>query len=134
MAEGLVKGIKIYRDERGIPTQGVPEKLTVAELEALTAPTGPIQAPVNTLAPVLTGTPQVGQVLSVSDGNWNANPAPTFARVWKRNGSAISGQTAATYTLVTGDLAANITVEVTATNAQGVSAATSNSLGPVIAE
>jgi hypothetical protein len=68
-------------------------------------------APANTVAPVITGTTQVGQVLSVSDGTWSPTWS-TFAYQWLRNGGAISAATANTYTLASGDLGATISAQV----------------------
>jgi hypothetical protein len=90
-------------------------------------------APRNTVAPVLSGTPTVGQALTVTNGTWVSKVgAPSYARVWYRDNDVILGQTVATYTLVSGDVGANISVRVTATNVHGSSVATSNSLGPVV--
>jgi hypothetical protein len=70
-------------------------------------------APDNTVAPAITGTARVGQVLTGSTGTWSGTP--TFARQWRANGAAIPGATGATYTLVTDDLGKVITLAVTAT-------------------
>lgn len=87
-------------------------------------------APVNTVLPVITGTPTEGQTLSVSNGTWVNTPI-TYARQWLRNGSVIGGATGTTYVLVTADVGANISCAVTATNTGGPGSALSNSLGPV---
>lgn len=88
-------------------------------------------APVNTVAPVASGTPHVGQQLSVTNGTFTG-AGITYTRAWKRNGVAIGGATGATYTLVLADLGASITCTVTATNVDGAASATSNALGPVL--
>ena len=77
-------------------------------------------------APAVTGTAQVGSVLSTTDGTWTYFGAPTFAYQWQRNGANIVGQTANTYTLVDADDAATIRCVVTATNAAGSGSANSN--------
>lgn len=82
-------------------------------------------APANTVLPSISGTARVGQTLTASNGTWNGKPAPTFGRVWRRNGTAISGATGTTYVLVTADIGATITVTVTATNTEGAVPATS---------
>lgn len=51
-------------------------------------------------------------------------PAPTYTFQWKRNGSNISGETNQTYRRVAADAGANITCEITATNASGTDTAT----------
>ncbi len=69
---------------------------TSAATSAVVDPNAP--AVENTVAPSISGTAAVGQVLTAHDGTWN--PADTtLARQWKRNGVAIAGATGATYTL-----------------------------------
>jgi hypothetical protein len=92
-------------------------------------------SPVNTVVPAITGTNNIGQVLTTTDGTWTGTPAPTFAYQWFRGAAAISGQTATTYTIQSQDLhptAQAITCQVTATNASGTAVATSNIITPVI--
>lgn len=90
-------------------------------------------APVNTVAPALSGTPIVGETLTVTNGTWTGTPAPTYAREWLRDGSAISGATGTTYVLTEDDVDASITVRVTGTNSAGNAQAVSNAIGPVVA-
>jgi hypothetical protein len=67
--------------------------------------------------------PVVGTVCSVTQGNWAGTPT-SYAYAWYRNGVAIGGATAATYTLVSADTGGKqITAVVTATNATGSTAA-----------
>ena len=88
-------------------------------------------APVNSVAPVITGTATESQTLSVSDGTWSGSPTYTYQ--WRRGGTAISGANGATYTLVTADVGATITCTITATNGAGSASATSAGVGPVAA-
>lgn len=94
--------------------------------------------PVNTVAPEISGTPELGEVLTGTDGTWTANPAPTFAYAWQRSADGstgwanIAGADAATYTLVADDVDQYIRLEVTGTNTQGSDEAVSNVLGPVL--
>jgi hypothetical protein len=90
--------------------------------------TGTGVAPVNTVVPVISGTPTVGQTLSSTTGTWTGNPAPTYTYQWKRNGSNIVSATSSTYTLVQADATFAITCAVTGTNVAGAAEATSNSL------
>lgn len=90
-------------------------------------------APVNTALPAITGTAQVGQTLTVSNGTWTSKSAVTYARQWQADGANISGATATTYVPVTGDVDKTITVVVTATNANGSATATSAATAAVIA-
>lgn len=87
-----------------------------------------LSAPVNTVAPVISGSAVMGSVLTTSDGTWTGSPAPTFAYQWKRNGADIGGATSQTYTTSAPDFSAAITCTVTATNSQGNASATSNSI------
>jgi hypothetical protein len=65
-------------------------------------------APVNTVAPAVTGTATVGQTLSTTNGTWTGAPAPTFTYQWQRAGSNIGGATASTYLLVIADVGSTI--------------------------
>jgi hypothetical protein len=90
--------------------------------------------PSNTVAPVISGTPTVGQTLSSTTGTWTGNPTPTYTYQWKRNGSNIASATSSTYTLVQADATFAITCAVTGTNVAGAAEATSNSLAIVDAD
>jgi len=83
-------------------------------------------APVNSVAPVVSGTAVVSQVLTTTDGTW-ANSPTSFSYQWKRGATNI-GTNATTYTLVAADAGQNITCIVTATNEAGSANATSNAL------
>lgn len=89
-------------------------------------------APANTVLPVISGTAQADEILSVTTGTWSNGPTG-FTYQWRRGGSNIGGATASTYTLVVGDVAANIDCIVTATNAGGSTGATAAAVGPIIA-
>lgn len=81
---------------------------------------GPVaQPPTNSVAPVISGNPIVGQLLTTSNGTWAGTPSPSFTYQWRRNGTPISGATGATYTVQTADIGASLTVAVTATNSAG---------------
>lgn len=87
--------------------------------------------PENVVAPSISGTAQVGQQLTCSPGTWTGTAPITFSYQWRRNGTAISGATASTYTLVAADEGATIRCSVTATNVVGSATAESNNVGPV---
>ncbi len=76
-------------------------------------------APVNTVAPTITGTATVGQTLTGANGTWTGKETPVLTRQWRRGGVAISGATAATYLLAAPDVGAAITFAVTGTNWAG---------------
>lgn len=88
-------------------------------------------APVNTVAPVVSGTAQVGQTLSSTTGTWTGTPTPTYTYQWQRNGSNIGGATGSSYALVPADDGKNIRCVVTATNAVGSVSANSNATAAV---
>jgi hypothetical protein len=92
---------------------------------------GPVVSAFNTVAPAITGTPTVGQTLTVTNGTWVGTPTITFTRQWRRDGVAIAGATNTTYVLQAADQGKVITVEVTATNPNGTNTALSNATPPI---
>lgn len=82
-----------------------------------------VAAPVNTVAPAVTGTTTINNLQTCSTGTWTGYPTPTYTYQWQENTGSwanISGQTASTYTpTVVGDYRC----VVTATNSQGASSA-----------
>ena len=89
--------------------------------------------PTNTVAPVVSGTTTVGQTLSSTTGTWTGEGSITYAYQWLDDGAAISGATSNTFTLTASEEGGFITCRVTATDDNGSTAATSNSVGPVAA-
>lgn len=93
-------------------------------------------APANTVAPVASGTPNTGEVLSCTTGTWTGYPDPTYTYQWQRSAdgatgwAAIAGATGSTYTVVEADETQYLRCVVTGTNAVGSAAANSNNLGP----
>ena len=86
--------------------------------------------PVALDAPTVSGAPAVGQTLTAGHGRWlSASGVTGYAYQWKRGGVNIIGATASTYTLVADDAATNVTVAVTAADAQGSTASTSAAMG-----
>ena len=92
--------------------------------------------PQNTALPVISGTAQVGQSLSVSNGSWNGNPNG-FTYQWQSAAAAggpftdITGAAAAGYTVLSGDVDRYLRAVVTASNGAGSSSANSVAVGPV---
>ncbi len=74
--------------------------------------------PANTVAPVVTGTPSVGQTLSCSTGTWSNNPT-SYQYAWLRDFEPIPGATGASYLVAISDAGHSLTCEVTATNPAG---------------
>ena len=85
-------------------------------------------APVNTVAPAVTGTATVGSTLTTTDGTWTGAPAPTFTYQWFRSPStSIGGATSSSYVLVIGDRGFGIFCRVKATNTIAPSGVTADS-------
>jgi YD repeat-containing protein len=80
-------------------------------------------APTNTVAPTITGTVQAGHTLTVATGTWSGSTPLTYTYQWEDCNSSgagctnISGATASTYVLATGDVGHTIVASVTASNA-----------------
>lgn len=81
-------------------------------------------APANVIKPAISGVLTVGEVLTAYEGTWDNEPT-SFTYQWKNAGTDISGATARTYTLVSGDSGDAITVAVTGINGAGNATATS---------
>lgn len=82
-----------------------------------------VQLPVNSVAPVITGTATQGQTLTCSPGTWSKSPA--FSYQWLRAGAPIAGATASTRVLAAADAGFKMSCRVTATNAGFSASATS---------
>jgi hypothetical protein len=87
-------------------------------------------APENTVLPVISGTLEVGQTLTTTNGTWLYTPT-SYTYQWKDDGATIVGATNSTYQLTASEVGATITVVVTAHNASGATDATSAGVGPV---
>lgn len=89
-------------------------------------------APVNTVAPAITGTATVGEALTTSNGTWTGKEPPSnFAYQWKAAGANIAGATTKTYTLTEAEVGKAITVTVTARNWKAAASATSSATAAV---
>jgi hypothetical protein len=84
--------------------------------------------PADAIAPVVSGTPAVGQTLSCANGSWTGVAPLTYAEQWLHSGSAIAGATGSTYVIQAADEGHGLACEVTATNEFGKVSATSNTL------
>ena len=114
--------------------RGSRRRLLVA-LTTLVATGAVVQAavaipPANTAPPVISGTLQVGQTLTTTNGTWSNEPS-SFAYQWLRCNPAgnscvpVANGTQRTYTLVGADSGRTMRSRVTATNADGSSNAQS---------
>lgn len=87
--------------------------------------------PVNTVAPVITGTPAASHTLTCTTGTWS--PPPTgYSYQWKRDGSPISGATDSSYLVAVSDDSHSFTCTVIASDAAGPSLPATS--GPVSVE
>jgi hypothetical protein len=88
--------------------------------------------PSNTAIPVISGTLNVGETLTTTNGTWDNSPT-AYSYQWLRGGADISGATSNTYTLVGADEDEFISCKVTASNVYGSTDATSaqtTAIGP----
>lgn len=90
-----------------------------APTDAVIAPA----APVNTVAPVITGDAKVGSELEVVAGTWTGFPEPELIYQWFRDDGVepveIEGATNNTYTVTEADIGFQLFVTETATNSEG---------------
>jgi hypothetical protein len=84
--------------------------------------------PASTAAPVISGTPAVGQTLSCADGLWTGIGKLEYTRQWLRDGTPIAGASGSTYAVQAADVGHGLSCEVTAKNEIGSVNATSNVL------
>jgi hypothetical protein len=89
--------------------------------------------PINTVAPVVSGTAQVRQTLSCTTGTWTGNAPITYAYQWQSNTTNIVGATSSTYIIDSAYVGTTIRCIVTATNPIGSTPAQSNSTSAVAA-
>lgn len=100
---------------------------TSASVGPVTAPPPPPSPPSNTQLPVISGTPQQGDTLTVSKGSWTGSPT-SYTYSWS------DGTTGSSDTLSVADVGQTITATVTASNSAGAGLpATSAGVGPVTA-
>lgn len=86
------------------------------------------RTPVNTVAPVISGTNTFGSTLTTTNGTFTGTATLIYTYQWLRGGSPIAGQTASTYVIGASDSLAAITCEVTATNSYGFDSEVSNTI------
>jgi phospholipase C len=109
--------------------------------QATASPVGPVVAPpqpANTKLPVISGWAQDGQTLFVANGSWSSPDVLSFGYQWQRCDSSgasctdITGGNSQTYVLANGDDGSQITVVVSAIDAEHqVTKATATAVGPV---
>ena len=95
--------------------------------DIINIPGGVIGAPQATTPAQITGTPKVGQTLSITDPVWDTDGV-TNTYAWVRNGTAISGATAKTYKVTAQDAGKQIAAKVTGTKEGKTGTSVSNAL------
>ena len=99
---------------------------------------GALNAPLNTVAPSISGTAQQGATLTANSGSWTGSAPISYAFKWQQCDSHgagcgdIGGAAAQTYSPSGSDVGHTIRVEVTATNAAGSSTAASGSSAMIV--
>jgi len=97
---------------------------------AVVQPRSSTATPRNTAAPTITGTPQVGELLTAENGTWTNSPT-SYTYAWQRcdvdiaSCTTVIGATNKAYGVRTADLGYRIRVQVTAKNAAGSTTANS---------
>jgi hypothetical protein len=95
--------------------------------------------PVNTGAPAISGSPHEAQTLTASVGTWAGTAPFAFSYQWQRCSvlgggcEEIPGATSSTYAVGALDVASELAVIVTATNAEGAAAASSAETSTILA-
>jgi hypothetical protein len=125
----------VIRSTAGAGTVQVPTYVAVAGSSpprstlSWTAGAAPA-VPTNSVAPTITGTAQVGQVLTAVNGTWAGTPTPTFTYVWLVGG--VAQGTAGTYTCRSADVGKTVVCQVTGANAAGSRAVNTAATAAVI--
>ena len=111
---------------------------SAATATVVALPPPPPPAPKNTAMPAISGPAAEGQVLSTTNGAWTNDPT-SYTYQWRDCSSSghsctnVSGATASTYKLATGDVNHTVRVMVTAANAGGSASMSSPATSAVTA-
>lgn len=87
------------------------------------------RAPTLVSAPVVSGSGDVGQALSVTPAVWDAHPVPIITGQWLLDGADIGGETRLSYTPVAGQEGMVLSYREIAENGVGTANAVSNGVG-----
>ena len=106
----------------GLSAGALPANATVASAPSATTVSMAAKVAKFTRAPipVISGTREVGKVLTAKTGVWAPNPV-SFSYQWKRAGVAIAGATRSSYVVRPGDVGKAIAVTVTAKRTKYIS-------------
>jgi len=123
----------------GLAAQGLTggQGTTTTTTSSTPTPVPPLPVPpINILPPTVSGTTTQGDTLSTTTGTWS-DSSSSFTYAWQdcdssgANCAAISGATGSSYTLRASDVGHTLRAVVTATDAGGSGAATSNATSAV---
>jgi sugar lactone lactonase YvrE len=112
----------------------------LTDVSPVTSEIGAAGALASTVAPSITGTREVGHVLTASHGTWSDSATLSYSYQWQRCNSFglscanITGATSSSYTLTSGDAGHAVLVKVTASDGTHSLARTSLPTQPVAAE
>jgi hypothetical protein len=102
------------------------EKVTMPSANQLKVPG---VKPLNLEAPVLSGTPEPGQLLTCTAGKWDAKPVATYTYQWLLDGQPNGARSAETsHTVAISERGRTIACAVTAKNSEGEATAVSGGL------
>ena len=118
----------------------VTAKNSAGEVSATSAQTATVaaSAPANTALPTISGAAKEGQTLTASTGSWNGTTPLSYAFQWQSCNSLgvgclnISGATSSTRLLGASEVGGTVRVAVTASNAAGSTAGTSEATGVIV--
>lgn len=124
----------VSADYNTIITVTVTATNSAGSTNATSDPTSQIlpAAPINTVAPVLSGIYGIGNTLSLTNGTWTGQGTITYSYYWERDGVLIAGATANTYQVVSADADHVIQGFVIGENAGGMRTAGSNMSLPIV--
>jgi hypothetical protein len=128
-------------DVRGVTAYNLGERSRLSEAEQYKAayaagfrPVIPVSGaiPVNTVAPALTGTQTVGQLLTSTNGTWTGTAPVVISRQWMRGtGVEIPGATGNSYTITADDQGFTLRCRVKGSNIYADVYAFSNATGVI---
>ena len=125
---GLLSNSHFTNDVLLVVNAGKGGNLTAAAMSAaINAGIASEVPPVNSAAPVASGTGTVGQNLTTTNGTWQNAPT-SYAYQWMRGGAPILGAVNAVYALVGADSGNSVSCRVTATNPAGSTSIQSNAI------
>lgn len=105
--------------------------LALVQEEIVVDPLAGGTPPTNTVLPAITGTAEVGETLTLSNGTFTGDATITYEYQWYAGGVAIAGATASTFDLTAAQDGKIITGRVTATNDSGTAFAFSDATSAV---